>query len=102
MQKNKFFIKYNVGYWDGEEIRQNGFGAMDAFMLVSIVKEEDGASFQMLDLDGSRNTPLSGPQVFEVLVAIADIIANYDDLVDWQRALCVSFLDDVKQIITEN
>ena len=98
----KYKIKYDIGEWDGGEIRAQGAGGTDAMLVASVVRSEDGGSnTAFISVDGSTGEDMMGVEIFKVFTCLAHELSKRRDIPSWQQTLASQTFEAVRAVILD-
>ena len=101
----EYSVKYFIekGKFTKEELEEQGFGGCDAFLLASILREENGGlKVGWGSVDGQQPEAKKIPdrELFHIIVMMMLKIEKSVELEEWQRLLLQSHCRAVKDVIT--
>lgn len=102
--EGKYKLSYDIGAGPitQEEALATGRGACDDIVIISVIREESGATSDLLlSMNGDTHDELSSIDLFKRWVTMAARLEN-EDLPNWASALVALTLDRARAHLTKN
>ncbi len=98
--KIKYDIKYEVGNFSKDDIKESGSGGIDDFVLFSIIYPEDGSYSQThFSLDGRTGEVLYRNELWKLWSTLSSLLAESDELPYWKRFISETAFEMVRDVI---
>ncbi len=109
-QKYKMKYSFEFGEFTKEDIKKceedfkgiGGYGATDAFVLISLIRDEGAVSSLVLSGDGDKNGALlEDREIFKAWFLMAASLYDNGDLPEKFRGILKDSIDKVREIMNE-